>query len=727
MTRKPSRRSTQVRPPPPPPPPKRTAEEQEQALLERRKREATRKRLVSTGARDIAPIPEVVNPGRRAEAAASFRAFCEVYFPEIFNLGWSDDHLRVIAKIERAVLLGGLFAMAMPRGAGKSSIAETAAMWAALFGHRSYVVIIGSDEGAAALMLDSIKTSLETNDLLLDDFPAVCYPIRCLEGIAHRAGGQLCDGVSTRIGWTAKELVLPTIRNPDRSRASTGAIIQVAGITGRIRGMAYKRPDGSRVRPDLVIIDDPQSDESAKSPSQCQARLAVLKGAVLGLAGPGKKIAGVMPCTVIKPGDMADKILDPQKNPEWNGERTKLVYAWPTNAKLWDEYARIRGDSLRATGSISAATEFYRKNREAMDAGAKVAWPARFDPDELSAIQNAMNLRLQDEAAFFAEYQNDPLPDANVADEELTPDLVASRLSGLPQGVLPPWVQRVTGFIDVSGTVLWWGVCAWDDSCDGSAVDYGAYPDQARPYFTLRDAKITLAQKTKGGLEAQLFAGLEALTGELFGRTFRSATGAELRIERMLIDANWGQSTDVVYDFCRRSPHAALLLPSHGRGVGAASQSMSEWKRLPGERIGHNWRLRSAKRGLRAVIYDTNAWKSWLAARFLTAPGEAGNFTLFGKDPNRHRMLADQVTAEHRVRTTGRGRTVDEWRMKPGRPDNHFLDVLTGCAVAASIQGMPPAPTSKATGRPGTAPPSGKSDRMSFAALQRAAREKRSA
>ncbi|MCA9184759.1 MAG: hypothetical protein R3E01_08995 [Pirellulaceae bacterium] len=49
------------------------------------------------------------------------------------------------------------------------------------------------------------------------------------------------------------------------------------------------------------------------------------------------------------------------------------------------------------------ATEFYAADQEAMDAGAEIAWPERFNHDELSAIQHAMNLRLQDEAAFCAE------------------------------------------------------------------------------------------------------------------------------------------------------------------------------------------------------------------------------------------------------------------------------------------------------------------------------------
>ena len=111
--------------------------------------------------------------------------------------------------------------------------------------------------------------------------------------------------------------------------------------------MKYKRADGRTVRPSLVVLDDPQTDESARSLSQCATRESILAGAVLGLAGPGKKISGIMPCTVIRPGDMADNILDRDKHPEWNGERTKMVYSFPTNEKLWQRYAEIRAECLR--------------------------------------------------------------------------------------------------------------------------------------------------------------------------------------------------------------------------------------------------------------------------------------------------------------------------------------------------------------------------------------------
>ena len=50
-------------------------------------------------------------------------------------------------------------------------------------------------------------------------------------------------------------------------------------------------------------------------------------------------------------------------------------------------------------------------------------------------------------------------------------------------------------------------------------------------------------------------------------------------------------------------------------------------------------------------------------------------------------LLAEHLTAEYRVKTEGRGRTVDEWKLRVAGLDNHWLDCLVGSAVAASMQG----------------------------------------
>ncbi|RMH70460.1 MAG: hypothetical protein D6685_00015 [Bacteroidetes bacterium] len=651
-----------------------------------RERARARNIALSLSGRNIGELPEIVDPGRKASCARDFRGFCERYFPRTFHLPWSTDHLKVIAKIEQAVLEGGLFAMAMPRGSGKTSLCETACLWAMLYGHREFVALIGADEEHAASMLESIKAELENNELLLADFPEVVYPIHRLEGIHQRAGGQLYEGKPTHIGWTAREIVLPTMPG---SKAS-GAIIRVAGITGRIRGMKYKRPDGHSVRPSLVLIDDPQTDESARSPSQCAARERILAGAILGLAGPGRKIVGLMTLTVVRPDDMADRILDREKHPAWQGERTKMVYAFPTNERLWAEYARIRADGLRNDRGIAAATEFYRRHREAMDEGARVAWPARFNHDELSAIQHAMNLRHQDEVAFWAEYQNEPLPEDVPDDELLTADQVAAKTNGMARGEVPIGCSHLTMFIDVQAKALFFLVAAWEDDFTGYVIDYGTYPDQKQAYFTLREVRRTLMTAApRAGLEGAIYAGLDTLTERYLSREWRRDDGAMVRIDRCLIDANWGSSTDVVYQFCRQSPHAAVVMPSHGRYVGASSVPFSEYKRKRGDRVGHNWRIPNVagRRAVRHVVFDANYWKSFVHARLAVPMGDPGCLSLFGRSPEQHRLLAEHITSEYPVKTEGRGRTVDEWKLRVGGADNHWLDCLVGAAVAASVQG----------------------------------------
>ena len=645
-----------------------------------------RNAALSASGRDIGDLPEVVHPRRKKRARKSFEVFCRSYFPQTFHLPWSPDHLKAIGRIETGVLRGGLFAFAMPRGSGKTSLCETACIWAMLIGAREFVCLIGSDEGHAQEMLDSIKAELEANDRLLEDFPEAVYPIHCLEGIANRCAGQLYQGRRTHICWTAREIVLPTI--PDSP--ASGAVIRVAGLEGRIRGMKFKRPDGASVRPSLVILDDPQTDESARSAAQCQKRESILAGAVLGLGGPGKKIAGVMPCTVIRPGDMADRILDREKHPEWQGERTKMVYAFPTNEKLWATYAQIRADSLVSGSDGSEATEFYRKHRAEMDAGSEVAWPQRHHPDELSAIQHAMNLRLQDEAAFFAEYQNEPLPEDEGDPDMLTADQIAAKTNGMRHGEVPVGATHVTAFIDVQKECLFYLVCAWEEDFTGYVIDYGTWPPQKRAYFTLRDVTRTLGRSfPNAGLEGSIYAGLEKLTEELLGKEWRRDDGAAMRVERCLIDANWGQSTDVVYQFCRQSAHSAVLLPSHGRYVGASSVPFAEYKRKAGDRVGHHWRIPNVKgrRAVRHAVVDTNYWKSFVNARLAVPMGDPGCLSLFGRKAAEHRLLADHLTAEYRVKTEGRGRTVDEWKPRAGNPDNHWFDCLVGCAVAGSIQG----------------------------------------
>jgi hypothetical protein len=646
-------------------------------------RDERRARRVSAAGRDIGPPPGIVDPARRDSCRLDFRLFCETYAAESFPLAWSPDHLTAIAKIEASVLRGELFAFAMPRGSGKTTLCEWACLWALLNGHRQFITLIGSDQAIAEQMLDSIKSHLEQNDLLADDYPEATYPIRALEGINKRARGQLSEGKPTKIEWGSDQITLASIPGG----ASSGAAVRVAGITGRIRGLRHTRPDGRTIRPDLVLIDDPQTDESAASPSQCATRERTLSGAILGLAGPGKRIAGLCTVTVIRTDDLADRLLDRQKHPSWQGERTKLVYEWPDAEDDWSQYAELRREGQRDGTGTGAADEFYRQRQSAMDAGSRVAWPERKAPDELSAIQHAWNLRIdRGEAAFNAEFQNSPLAD-DITTDKLDKRQLPLRATNIARGIVPAAHTKLTAFVDVQDRLLYWLVASWSESFGGHVVAYGAHPDQGSSFFEAGSARKTLALASPGaGFEAALRAGLDETARLLLARDWQREDGVPMRISQLMVDANWGQSTAVVRNFARSSPFAAQILPSRGKGVGASGTPMGPRKNR-GDRAGLNWLVGKTAEGTQIeAAYDTNFWKTFVSGRLRLGLGDPEAIMLHAGN---HEMLIEHLVAEFPVRVEARGRSVDEW--KSVARENHWWDCLVGCAVAASITGLEPA------------------------------------
>ena len=655
-----------------------------QAGQAKRDRENKRGRIQSASVRDIGPIPEPADLKRRNSTEFDFRPFCSTYFPHVFYFEWSKDHLKAIAKTERAMLMGALFALAMPRGSGKTVLAFVAAMWAELFGHRRFVSILAATDKKAQGILTNIKTAFRTNDLLAADFPEVCIAIRALEDDARRCKGQLCQGERTNITWTNTKVILPTINVPWGK--SSASILTVCGLTGSIRGQNHTLPTGEIIRPDFALVDDPQDRESAYSDSQCEQRVAILSGDVLGMAGPGKKIAGMMPCTVIRAGDMADRILDRQQHPDWQGERCKMVYAFPTDTAKWEEYAKLRIKSLDADGTGSEATEYYRQNQEAMDAGADVPWAARFDKDEISAVQNAMNLKLRDEASFFAEYQNDPKT-SQVESVMLKPEQIMRKLNGLARIRLPIDVQKMTAMIDVHDDLLYYAAAGFAIDSTGYVADYGTWPDQNRRYFTKREAGDTMQKRFAGaGKEGAIFAGLESLIGDLFAKVWMREDGTALPLDRVFIDL--GYAPDTVYQVIRLAARGSTIMGSRGVGITASAKPIAEYPKRPGELYGNNWLIPLPKgRESRHIRFDSNFWKSWVHDRFGLAKGDKGSMSLYGSEPQEHRMFADHLVAEFFRPTEGNGRKLKEWRERPNHPDNHLLDCVVGCSVAASTCG----------------------------------------
>ena len=208
-----------------------------------------------------------------------------------------------------------------------------------------------------------------------------------------------------------------------------------------------------------------------------------------------------MPCTVIRRGDMADRILNKIIHPEWNGERCKLVYSWGENQELWDKYAELRIADLRqGNDTLPTATQFYRDNHEAMRKGFKVAWPARYEPHQVDAIQYAMDLRLKDPDTFDAEYQNDPKDGMSTGIQfAASAEAICLRASGYEQQAVPDWANHLVAGVDVQGNIFYWLVLSVGNGFTANVVDYGSWPDQGKQYFTTHEIDRTIQHETGVG------------------------------------------------------------------------------------------------------------------------------------------------------------------------------------------------------------------------------------
>lgn len=651
---------------------------------------------------EVGEIPPPLHPSRRAACGLDLHLFLATYFPHSTGKDvFSPDHCRVVDRIEHCLRSGGRFVNAVYRGFAKTTITELAALWAALYGYRQFIAIFGADEAAANQLIDSIARELEENDLLAADFPEVCLPFQHLDGKPQRGRSQTQSGEHTHIKLGSSILVLPTIWTDLERRICTpasGCILRARGLLGGTRGMAHKRPDGVKARPDFALIDDPQTDESATSAAQVEKRLGLIRKAVLKSAGHAKSMACVINATVIAADDLVDQLLDRERNPAWQGERIKMVRSWSdAHETLWLEYARFRrefnadipGDQQRAHRD---ATSFYITHRDAMDAGCVVSWRACYDAEaEVSAIQHAYNLFFDDPPEVFAsECQNEPAQETPDGVQRLDSLTIARKLNGYRRGEVPEAATVLTAFVDIHDDVLYWAVCGFDQQMTAWVVDYGTWPDQKRTHFLKRQASVTIRRKfPKRPIEEVRVLAIEAVLQEICTRDWPRADGTTCRVDKCLIDA--GHAPHEVEMACRRAPQAAVLQMSRGKGISASALPIREYRRKPGWRFGDDWYIPAGQNRVSRVLwFDANAWKTWLWARLSTPLAVVGSMSLPGKPGDRatdHRLLGDHLVSETPAESSSsNGRTVIEWHLLPGR-DNHWLDCLVGCGVAASLLG----------------------------------------
>ena len=640
----------------------------------------------SEAVRDIGPPPEVADPELRAKLDTDLEAFLKWLSPDVFCWPFSPDQQKSIQQMYSVIGSGGLQAIADPRGTGKTQRAIRAALQAILTGKRNYVCIVAATEKKARKIIKSIRTIVCYSEQLYRLYPNEIHGFPQLGGTNRRAGGQMSQGVQTAIDMGADQIIFPTVAG---SRCS-GAIVSSCGITGDVRGQFHTLQDGSVTRPDLILVDDPQTKESAKSDTQTTERLEIIEGDVLGLSGPGTAVACIVLCTVIEPNDLSEQIL---AIPKWHGRRTKTIYSWPTDMKAWDQYFDDFDEAVR-TDQRELINQTYLERRHILDAGCELAWNDKIVDGDLSPIQSAMHKwHEMGPRAFSAEYQNEP-PSKTLDTETPTCVRIDTKSINLARGIAPKWATKMTAFVDVHLEALYWMAIAWADDFTGHITDLGIFPEQHRTYITLREVTETL-QKKSGSSQPQgaIRWGLDELVQILANKKdqgrlgYPTEDGRVLQISKLGIDQQY--QTDTVHEMVLRSPHAAIITPCQGRGIKAGNSPMEQWPKRPDEFIGYHWTKKwgEARRASYHKI-DTNFWKTFACERVAAQLGESGCLSIFGDRPEDHRLLKDHCTSETPVKTfRADGDLLWEWHDPVSGHDNHWFDCLSNNFAMASVLG----------------------------------------
>ena len=294
-------------------------------------------------------------------------------FHEELDRIWRDGVMKGLnpttdaKKINRAD--GCRRATEAPRGHAKSTnFTFKDSLHAAVYAYKHYEIILSDSSEQADGFLADIKTELEENAALKEDF------------------GELEGKV-----WKASVILL-----------ANGVKIEALGAGKKIRGRRHKQ-----WRPDLILCDDLENDETVNTPEQ------------------RKKLRDWFYKAVSKAGDTYTDIVyigtllhfdallaNVAKNPSYKTVKYRGVISWATEAELWDAWEAIFTD-LTNDARQEDAREFFDANRAAMLEGTKVLWEEKLSYYDLMVIRIS-----EGEASFNSEIQNDPIDPENCTFQE---------------------------------------------------------------------------------------------------------------------------------------------------------------------------------------------------------------------------------------------------------------------------------------------------------------------
>lgn len=260
---------------------------------------------------------------------------------------------------------GSRNAMAAPRGHAKSTnFTFKDTMHSILYEYKHYPIIISDSSDQAEGFLDDIKTELESNYNIIQDF------------------GELKGDKVWRTG------VILT---------KTGIKVEALGSGKKIRGRRHRA-----WRPDLLVLDDIENDENVMTPEQRRKLSSWFYKAV---SKAGDTYTDIMYIgTILHYDSLLSNVL---KNPSYKTKVYQAVISEADNRALWEEWEAIY-NNLFDPEHEENADAFYKAHEAEMKAGSKVLWEEKWSYRDLRQMRIT-----EGEASFNSEMQNNPIDPEN--------------------------------------------------------------------------------------------------------------------------------------------------------------------------------------------------------------------------------------------------------------------------------------------------------------------------
>lgn len=581
----------------------------------------------------------------------------------------SPRMVRFVRALQDKILYGGLKHVRWPRGKGKSTWVKIAIIWAALYGHKFFMVVVEKTKGMAQVVVDEVWKRIHLSPRLSADFPEFAVPMHDVMLSPQRMRVQTCNGKPTYMKQDVSRFhyyKLPTVDG----YPNTGAIIAYRGADQALRGINI-----DSARPDFFFIDDPQTEDDARNPKTVAKIEKEITSAVLGSGELSERISAVMASTPIEPNDVSETFADPQKHPEWETETERLVVSFGPKAEMSAYLKKLAVDQ-------HAAHAYYLEHRAEIEQGAEMMDDGDFNPlTECSAYEHALYMLFTMKAtSFYAEMQMIPSKAQGIY--KISAKLVRSRVNGVPYGVVPRECDHgLLAYCDVNAVDgLRWEIAGFGARRIVGSLAYGQYPAEGQRLYP--------EGLPESAIPAYVAPALREVATRVMSTEFVDDDGKPVKVSGICFDGGWMTATvaSAVAELNAVGIPAVWSKGFSSKDYSANHHEKAASGKIEGLKAAEECHLWATSNG-KFLAYNSDYWKEVSQTSYLAEPLSPSSSSFWGDDPNVHIDFAQEVCNEELIakeRSTRYG-SIWTWK-KPKGLLNHFGDVHAGVLAYGAIR-----------------------------------------